>query len=385
MAKERGIFHTPENLALNKLPQITLAFWIMKIYTTTLGETAGDLLSMTLNVGYTASSLILFSAFVVVLLLQLSSKKYHPLLYWSVILATSTAGTTMSDFMDRTLGLGYMKGSLILLSVLLAIFAYWYFSGKSMSVANIRTFKVEVLYWVAILFSNTLGTALGDFLADNSGLGFMGGAVLIGALIAAVAAAAYFTTVSRVLLFWIAFVLTRPFGGTFGDVLTKPVANGGVGFGTIGSSAVLLTILIIGVLITLVKLQQQAALARPRIGSRNNTRRLSRQSAAEFTGPLGQRSARLAAFGEHLGRGPPAGTSGSRMISHCKPAEGLVDGLGAAAAPTVGAEGHRRFAQRPQTFEITERGGGHRHHAAVERRGAEGHGGRIEHLGRRSA
>ena len=245
---------------MNKLPQITLAFWVMKICATTLGETAGDLLSMTLNVGYTASSLILFTAFVVLLLIQLSSKKYHPFLYWSVILATSTAGTTMSDFMDRTLGLGYMKGSLILLSILLAIFAYWYFSENSMSVVKIRTFKVEVLYWVAILFSNTLGTALGDFLADDSGLGFLGGAVLIGALIAAVAAAAYFTDISRVLLFWIAFVLTRPFGATFGDLLTKPVANGGVGFGTIGSSAVLLTILVIGVLITLVKLQQQAAL-----------------------------------------------------------------------------------------------------------------------------
>ena len=155
----------------------------------------------------------------------------------------------MSDFMDRTLGLGYTKGSLILLGILLAIFAYWHFSENSMSVANIRTFKVEVLYWVAILFSNTLGTALGDFLADDSGLGFLGGAVLIGGLIAAVAAAAYFTRISRVLLFWVAFVLTRPFGATFGDLLTKPVAKGGVGFGTVGSSAVLLTILVIGVLL----------------------------------------------------------------------------------------------------------------------------------------
>ena len=232
----------------------------MKICTATLGETAGDLLSKTLNIGYAWSSLILFTAFVAPLLAQLSSMKYHPLLYWSVILATSTAGTTMSDCMDRTLGLGYMWGSLILLSILLAIFTYWYFSEKSMSVANIRTFKVELLYWIAILFSNTLGTALGDFLADNSGLGFMGGAALIGALIAAVAAVAYLTTISRVLLFWIAFVLTRPFGATFGDVLTRTVAEGGVGFGTRGSSEVLLTILLIGVLVTLVKLRRQAAL-----------------------------------------------------------------------------------------------------------------------------
>ncbi len=247
-----------ENSVISKLPQITLGFWVMKICATTLGETAGDLLSMTLNVGYLASSLILFGAFLVVLVSQLWSKKYHPFLYWSVILATSTTGTTMSDFMDRTLGLGYTKGSMILLSILLAIFAYWRFSGKSMSVDHIRTFKAEALYWVAILFSNTLGTALGDFLADDSGLGFMGGAVFIGALIAAVAAAFYFTRISRVVLFWIAFVLTRPFGATFGDVLTKPPSRGGVGFGTVGSSVVLLLILVLGMIIALVKLRRQA-------------------------------------------------------------------------------------------------------------------------------
>lgn len=244
-----------KNDVLSKLPQITLGFWIMKICATTLGETAGDLLSMTLNIGYTVSSIILFSAFLILLVTQLFSKKYHPFIYWAVILATSTAGTTMSDFMDRTLELGYMKGSIILLSILLAIFTYWYFSDASMSVAQIRTRKVEVLYWVAILFSNTLGTALGDFLADDSGLGFMGGAVLIGALIAAVAAASCFTRISKVMLFWLAFVLTRPFGATFGDVLTKPPAKGGVGFGTVGSSLVLATILIVGVVITLWRLR----------------------------------------------------------------------------------------------------------------------------------
>ena len=146
------------------------------------------------------------------------------------------------------------------MSILLGILAYWHFSEKSMSVVKIRTFKVEVLYWMAILFSNTLGTALGDFLADNSGLGFIGGAVLIGALIAAVAGSASFTRISRVLLFWIAFVLTRPFGATFGDLLTKPVAKGGIGFGTVGSSAVLLTILVMGVLFTVAKLQRQTVL-----------------------------------------------------------------------------------------------------------------------------
>jgi uncharacterized membrane-anchored protein len=234
-------------LETSKLPQVTLGFWVMKICATTLGETAGDLLSMTLNVGYAASSAILFSVFLVTLAAQLATTRYHPWLYWLVILSTSTAGTTMSDFMDRTLGLGYAKGTLLLMSILAGIFAYWRATEKSMSVANIRTLRVEVLYWVAILFSNTLGTALGDYLADNSGLAFVGGALLIGSLIALVAAMACFTNISKVLLFWIAFVLTRPFGATFGDVLTKPPVKGGVGFGTAGSSAVLLGILLIGV------------------------------------------------------------------------------------------------------------------------------------------
>jgi uncharacterized membrane-anchored protein len=249
-----------KDYAVSKLPLITLGFWIMKICATTLGETAGDLFSKTMHIGYAVSSVFLLSAFLVVLTLQLLSRKYHPFLYWSVILATSTAGTTMSDFMDRTLGLGYMKGSAILLSILLAIFAYWFFTEKSMSVANIRSFRVELLYWVAILFSNTLGTALGDFLADDSGLGFMGGAVLIGTLIAITAAAAYLTKIPHVLLFWIAFVLTRPFGATFGDVLTRPVSEGGLNFGTIGSSAVLLAILITGMILVQMKLLRQPAL-----------------------------------------------------------------------------------------------------------------------------
>ncbi|EGH30075.1 hypothetical protein PSYJA_14312 [Pseudomonas syringae pv. japonica str. M301072] len=159
---------------MNKLPKITLAFWIMKICATTLGETAGDLLSMTLDVGYAISSLILVSVFVVTLLTQLASKRYNPALYWVVILSTSTAGTTISDFMDRTLGLGYATGSAILIAVLLAVFSVWYWSEKSLSVNRITSLKAELFYWIAILFSNTLGTALGDFLADDSGLGFMG-------------------------------------------------------------------------------------------------------------------------------------------------------------------------------------------------------------------
>lgn len=224
---------------MNKIAKVTFAFWVMKICATTLGETAGDLISMTLKVGYAVSSLLLISLFLVSLLAQLRARQFHPALYWTVILTTSTAGTTMSDYMDRTLGLGYAKGSLILMAGLLAVLTAWRLTEKSLSVNRIETRRAELFYWTAILVSNTLGTALGDFLADSSGLGFLGGAALIGGLIALVVLAYYTTRVSRVALFWIAFVLTRPFGATFGDLLTKPVAKGGLNFGTIGSSFVL--------------------------------------------------------------------------------------------------------------------------------------------------
>ena len=184
---------------------------------------------------------------------QLIAKRYNPLLYWTVILSTSTAGTTMSDYMDRTLGLGYAAGSMILVTILLAILAFWRFSVGSLSVNNIGTPKVELLYWTAILFSNTLGTALGDFLADTSGLGFAGGAFLIAGLLALVLAAHYYSQISKVMLFWIAFVLTRPFGATLGDVLTKPHEKGGLDFGTIGSSIVLVSILGVCILFTTLK------------------------------------------------------------------------------------------------------------------------------------
>jgi uncharacterized membrane-anchored protein len=228
---------------MKKIPEVTLAFWVMKICATTLGETAGDLLSMTINIGYAVSSLVLLGCFVVTLVLQLSARRYHPPLFWAVILSTSTAGTTMSDFMDRTLGLGYARGSALLIAILLLIFALWRGSEPSLAVDQIRTRKGELFYWSAILFSNTLGTAFGDFLADSSGLGFAGGALLIGSLLALVVVATYLTRLSRVLLFWIAFVLTRPFGATLGDVMTKSHAKGGLDFGTIGSSAVLAAIL----------------------------------------------------------------------------------------------------------------------------------------------
>lgn len=229
---------------MNKVAQVTLSFWIIKICATTLGETAGDLLSMTMNVGYGLSSVILIGLFLVSVVAQLMTSSFHPVLYWTVILTTSTVGTTMSDYMDRTLGLGYAKGSLILVTCLATVLAVWRFSEKSLSVSNIQTTKTELFYWVAILFSNTLGTALGDFLADDSGLGFLGGAALIGGIIAFIALAYYVTRLNRVMLFWLAFVLTRPFGATFGDLLTKPLAKGGLGFGTIGSSAILAILLV---------------------------------------------------------------------------------------------------------------------------------------------
>ncbi len=220
-----------------------LNFWIMKICATTLGETAGDLLSMTMSIGYAISSIILLSLFLVTLVIQLCVNTFHPVLCWSVILTTSTAGTTLSDYMDRTLGLGYAKGSLILVSGLLIVLAVWRLNEKTLSVSNINTIKAELFYWVAILFSNTLGTALGDFLADDSGLGFLGGALLVGGVIALIALASYLGKLNQILLFWLAFILTRPFGATFGDLLTKPIEKGGVGFGTVGSSMILAMIL----------------------------------------------------------------------------------------------------------------------------------------------
>ena len=229
----------------NKIPQITMLFWVMKICATTLGETAGDLLSMTLNIGYGLSSLILFSFFLLTLSLQLLAKKHNSILYWLVILSTSTAGTTISDYMDRTLGLGYATGSAILVTLLIIILAVWRWSEKSLSVTNINTRKGESFYWTAILFSNTLGTALGDFLADDSGMGFLGGAFLIGCVLALLVLANYRSHISKVFLFWAAFILTRPFGATFGDLLTKPVEKGGLNFGTIGASIVLMVILVL--------------------------------------------------------------------------------------------------------------------------------------------
>jgi uncharacterized membrane-anchored protein len=229
---------------INKLPEITILFWIMKICATTLGETAGDLLSMTLKVGYAVSSLILVGFFVVALSAQLRTKRYHPFLYWTVILATSTAGTTMSDFMDRTLALGYGLGATMLALSLCLVLGYWKLTEETISVSQIRTVRGEGLYWGAILLSNTLGTALGDYLSDSSGLGFAGGAALIGALIAVILLAHLCSNVSKVILFWSAFVLTRPLGATLGDLLTKSAGQGGLNLGTAEASLVLSSVLL---------------------------------------------------------------------------------------------------------------------------------------------
>ncbi len=240
---------TPADQA-NKVAQVTLAFWIMKICATTVGETGGDLLSMTLNVGYASSSLILVGIFVITLIAQLRARTFHPFLYWAVILSTSTAGTTMSDYMDRSLGLGYATGSAILIAILVTVLLAWRFTLGSLKVDHISDARVEVFYWTAILASNTLGTALGDYLADSSGLGYLTSNLLISGGIALTILGWRFTTISRTALFWAAFVLTRPFGATMGDLLTKPPAKGGLGFGTIGSTAVLLAILVALVAIT---------------------------------------------------------------------------------------------------------------------------------------
>jgi uncharacterized membrane-anchored protein len=229
---------------VKKLPQITLVFWIMKIAATTLGETAGDLLAQTMKVGYLVSSAILVSLFLLTVVTQLRVQRFHPALYWTVILSTSTAGTTMSDFMNRTAGLGYFKGALVLITALAAVFALWKISGRPFDVTRVTGLRGELLYWTAILFSNTLGTSLGDFLADDTHLGFAGGALLISGLLALVVIAKYLTAISTTLLFWIAFVLTRPLGATTGDFFSKPIAKGGLGYGTIGASLILAAVLL---------------------------------------------------------------------------------------------------------------------------------------------
>ncbi len=244
------------SVSFSKVAQITLLFWVIKVLATTLGETLGDLLSMTLNFGYLVSLAITFSVFLISLCIQLKSKKYYTGLYWFVIIGTTTVGTEISDFMDRSLGLGYMIGSLILFAALITTLAVWYKREGKLTIYPITKFKVEIFYWIAILFSNSLGTAFGDFLSDNIGLGYGYGALVTAAVIAVVIAVHYFTKVNQILLFWIAFIFTRPFGATFGDLLTKPVVKGGLELGTVPASAVTTTLILI--LVILITKKQKA-------------------------------------------------------------------------------------------------------------------------------
>src|SRR5437588_2178223 len=213
---------------MSKVPAVTLGFWIIKIAATTLGETGGDSVTMTLNWGYLAGTALFAGALVALVVAQIRASKFQPYLYWATIVASTTFGTTMADFADRSLGIGYTGGSLLLLTCLLAVLALWYRSEGTVSVNTVSTPRVEAFYWAAITFSQTLGTALGDWIADTGGLGYEGGAVVFAAALAVIAGLYFFTDVSRVLLFWSAFILTRPLGATVGALLDKPVSQGGM-------------------------------------------------------------------------------------------------------------------------------------------------------------
>jgi uncharacterized membrane-anchored protein len=230
--------------AATKVPEVTLVFWIIKIAATTLGETAGDSVTMTLNWGYLTGTAIFLPALVVLVILQIVAKRFHPFLYWGAIVASTTFGTTMADFADRSLGIGYPGGLALLLSLLLSTLALWYWTLGSISVETVATPKVEAFYWAAITFSQTLGTALGDWMADSMGLGYDGGALVFTAGLAVLAAAYYWTNVSRVFLFWAAFILSRPLGATVGDFLDKPVKDGGLALSRPLASAVIAAFII---------------------------------------------------------------------------------------------------------------------------------------------
>jgi uncharacterized membrane-anchored protein len=216
-----------DHVTMSKVPAVTLGFWIIKIAATTLGETGGDTVTMTMNLGYLVGTAIFLAALLILAGCQIAAKRFHPFLYWATIVASTTAGTTMADFADRSLGIGYPGGSLLLLACVLASLGFWYWSAGTVSVNTVTTPKIEAFYWITITFSQTLGTALGDWIAD-AGLGYEGGALVFAAALALVAAAYFWTSVSRVFLFWAAFILTRPLGATVGDFLDKPVSNGGL-------------------------------------------------------------------------------------------------------------------------------------------------------------
>jgi uncharacterized membrane-anchored protein len=233
-----------DGIETGKVPEVTLIFWIIKILATTLGETGGDAASMSMNLGYAVSSAIFISLFLIAVAAQIAARKFHPFLYWFMIVATTTAGTTMADLADRSLGIGYPGGASLLFTLLMLYLSVWYRSEGSISVDTVSTPRVETFYWISILFSQTLGTALGDWMADTNGLGYERGALVFGAGLAAIAVAYYFTSLSRTALFWAAFILTRPLGATLGDLLDKPLANGGLAFSRYYASAILAAVIV---------------------------------------------------------------------------------------------------------------------------------------------
>lgn len=244
---------------LSKVPAVTVAFWIVKILATTVGETGGDALSMTFKLGYAVSSLIFLAFFVAALSVQVTLKRFHPFAYWAVVVATTTVGTTTSDYLDRTVGLGYVKSSVFLLCFVLAILFVWRRVCGKVEFENITTRKDEIFYWTTILVSNTLGTALGDFTATTTGLGFEGGALVFSGLLALIAAAHFFTKIPSAALFWAAYILTRPLGATLGDTLTKSHLDGGFGLSRIASSLVIAACMVAGIAWVFSRDRQRAA------------------------------------------------------------------------------------------------------------------------------
>jgi uncharacterized membrane-anchored protein len=255
--KDRRMSDTLER-TVSKVPEVTLVFWIIKIAATTLGETGGDAVSMSMNLGYLVATAIFAAIFLVAVVAQIRAKGFHPFLYWATIIATTTVGTTLADFADRSLGIGYAGGSSLLFALLMASLAIWYRSLGTISVDTVSSPKAEMFYWVTIMFSQTLGTALGDWTADTAGLGYVGGAMLFGALLALIVAAYYSTNLSRTLLFWGAFILTRPLGAVVGDFLDKPLASGGLALSRYSASAVLLAFMLASILIFRQRAAEQA-------------------------------------------------------------------------------------------------------------------------------
>ena len=243
MYTETGLNSTPES-HLSKVPEVTVLFWAIKIAATTFGETAGDAVSMSLNVGYLVGTLVFGAIFAGAVAAQIAARRFQPILYWTTIIASTTVGTTLADFADRSLGIGYAGGTTLLLVLLLTSLYAWHRTLGSISIDTVISPRAEIFYWVTIMFSQTLGTALGDWTADTAGLGYAGAALLFGALLAIVVAAYLWTGLSRTLLFWAAFVLTRPLGAVIGDLLDKPVSEGGLALSRYSASAVLLLFIV---------------------------------------------------------------------------------------------------------------------------------------------